>query len=639
MPQIAKRILFIGWDGADWRIIIPLIDEGKMPNLEKLVNNGVMGNIASLEPMLSPMLWTSIATGKYADRHQILGFAEPDGCTGKIRPVSSTSRKCKALWNILSENGLRCGVINWFASHPAEKINGFIVTDRFGFSREGQKIPDMAVYPDSLGEELLELIMKPSDITPMQVLPFIQGPEAIDTRNDRNLHILIDLLAQCSTTHNITTYLMENEEWDFLAAYYPAIDRFGHAFMEYYPPKMAHVSDKDFRHYNYVVKGCYRFHDMMLGRLLELAGEETTVIIASDHGFHNTGLRPQRSARIVDGNPVAYHRKFGCLVINGPGIKKDMRIYGSSLLDIAPTVLALSGVPVPKDMDGNVLRQIFEGDNFTYDAIETYEGQNGPDESIEASDTSDQWAGQEILKSLAELGYLGIELQGTDEEVLENIKSGRIINLTRVYTSTNRPGEAVRELDKLSEHCKDEYIKLLYVINFIKMNEYVRAEEILNEVFAKGQGGPQLNYQMGLLRYYQGRNEEALKYLYKAAAFDRQNPHLYYQTGQVYLAMAKWNDARKAFAKALSMDDENAPAHDGLGVVYLKLGDPEKAVEELMRSVALLHYQPMAHCHLGIALAECGQFDWAVSAFSIAIEQAPDNPMPKQLLAELLAKK
>lgn len=58
-----RKVLLLGWDAADWKVINPLIDQGKMPNLARLVEGGVMGNIATLQPLLSPMLWTSIATG------------------------------------------------------------------------------------------------------------------------------------------------------------------------------------------------------------------------------------------------------------------------------------------------------------------------------------------------------------------------------------------------------------------------------------------------------------------------------------------------------------------------------------------------------------------------------------------------
>ena len=81
-------------------MITRLIDAGVMPSLERFVNRGVMGKLATLEPPFSPMLWTSIATGKLADKHGILGFSEPTPERIGIRPVASTSRKVKAIWNI-----------------------------------------------------------------------------------------------------------------------------------------------------------------------------------------------------------------------------------------------------------------------------------------------------------------------------------------------------------------------------------------------------------------------------------------------------------------------------------------------------------------------------------------------------------
>ena len=90
---LAKKVLLIGWDAADWKVATPLMDQGLMPSLDDLVSHGVMGNLATLRPVLSPMLWNSIATGKRADKHGIHGFMEPDPHAGALRPVTSTSRK------------------------------------------------------------------------------------------------------------------------------------------------------------------------------------------------------------------------------------------------------------------------------------------------------------------------------------------------------------------------------------------------------------------------------------------------------------------------------------------------------------------------------------------------------------------
>ena len=126
-----RKVLLIGWDAADWEHINPLLEAGLMPTLDQMINEGVMGNLATLEPILSPMLWNSVATGMLPEKHGILGFIEPDPVNGGVRPYTSTSRKVKALWNILTQSGLKSNIIGWWASHPAEPIDGCIVTNHF----------------------------------------------------------------------------------------------------------------------------------------------------------------------------------------------------------------------------------------------------------------------------------------------------------------------------------------------------------------------------------------------------------------------------------------------------------------------------------------------------------------------------
>ena len=79
------------------------------------------------------------------------------------------------------------------------------------------------------------------------------------------------LVAQTASIHAMATRLMERGDWDFGAVYYEGIDRFGHEFMEFHPPKMDAVSDEDFEAYRHCMTGIYRFHDMMLESLLALA--------------------------------------------------------------------------------------------------------------------------------------------------------------------------------------------------------------------------------------------------------------------------------------------------------------------------------------------------------------------------------
>ncbi|MEI2724209.1 MAG: alkaline phosphatase family protein [Verrucomicrobiota bacterium] len=129
MPK--PRVLLIGWDAADWKVIQPLLDAGQMPNLSRLIADGLRGNLATLYPVLSPMLWTSIATGKRAYKHGIHGFTEPLPDGAGVRPISLLSRNTKAIWNILNQTGHRSIVVGWWPSHPAEPINGVMVSNHF----------------------------------------------------------------------------------------------------------------------------------------------------------------------------------------------------------------------------------------------------------------------------------------------------------------------------------------------------------------------------------------------------------------------------------------------------------------------------------------------------------------------------
>ncbi len=636
MERISKRVLLIGWDGADWKVIDPLLEAGHMPNLKRLLERGVMGNVASLTPMLSPILWTSIATGKHADKHGILGFAEPDG-NGKIRPVTSTSRQCKALWNILSERGLKAGVVNWFASHPAEKIDGFVVTDRYapavGAPDKEWPPVERSVHPADLLEEACKLRVHPAATTPMQVAPFIPKLAELDPQKDQNLHQLRILLSHCASVHAVTTWLMAEREWDFLGVYYDAIDRFAHAFMEYHPPKMPHVSDEDFEHYKEVMTGCFRFHDMMLGRMMQLAGEDTTIIILSDHGFHSDHLRPEGSSKIKDGRPVAWHRQHGVLVISGPNIKKDERVYGASLLDITPTILALLGCPVAQDMDGNALTQIIDAEAPPdVETVETYEADDKNTVATEAGAETeeDPWVAQQMLERLAGLGYI------EQNESVDGVILDRARNLGQVYAATGRPALAIEQYEEvLAKKPEDKGCKMAIASCRLEMGQLSECESAVIDVLSDKADAPQANLYLGIISFRRGDTDAALKYLKEAEKADPRMPGLHCQIGNVYLRRQRWKDAERTFKKALDIDADSAEAHDGLGVAYRWQKQSAEAVHEHMQSIGLLHYRPQTHIHLGLALAETGQTDWAIRAFNVALEQNPNNPFPHRCLAQL----
>ena len=235
-----SRLLLVGWDAADWKVIDPLLAKGEMPHLARLLEQGVRGNLATIHPPLSPMVWTSIATGKRPPKHGICGFTEPTPDGLSVRPISNLGRKTKALWNIVHQNGKRSIVVGWWPSHPAEPIRGAMVSDLFplkGEHKPGAPMPMGAVAPASLADRMAELRVHPTEISGEILSLFVPGWQKIDQEKDKSLHDLAGIIAETMSVHAAATDLMETEPWDLAAIYYAGIDHFCHRFMRYHAGK------------------------------------------------------------------------------------------------------------------------------------------------------------------------------------------------------------------------------------------------------------------------------------------------------------------------------------------------------------------------------------------------------------------
>ncbi|MCU0433200.1 MAG: alkaline phosphatase family protein [Bacteroidia bacterium] len=640
MSRKAKRVILLGWDAADWKMIHPLLDAGYMPALQQLIDNGVIGNIATLDPPLSPMLWTSIATGKTADKHGILGFVEPDPNTGNIRPSTVTSRKVKALWNILQQNNIKSHVVGWWPSHPAEPIDGVAVSNQFSRSKgrvdEPWPVAENSVHPPELAETLAQCRVHPAELTWAHLMPFVPDLKKIDQEKDTRLASIAVLLAQSSTYHAAATWIMENREWEFLALYMNEIDQFGHLFMKYHPPMLPDTNVEDFELFKGVMNAAYRFHDMMLARLMELAGEDTVFVLLSDHGFHSDHLRPRQLPN-DPAAPAHEHAPYGVLCISGPGIRKDDRIYGATLLDIAPTVLTLFGIPAGEDMDGRVLAQAFEQTEIPprIPSWENVEGRSGqhPGEFRE-----DPWAAQEALKQLVELGY--IEAPGEDaEKTVKAVTLESRFYLARVFLNTRRPAEALPILEEL--HAQAPFI-MRYTLRligcYLQLGRTADARNVVDRIRSANERHtdlPALDVLEGNLLFAEGRPRKALLALQRAEKSASHNPGVHQLIGQSYIATRNWRDAERAFIRALAIDPDNALAHHGLAVALLRQDKIEQAIDEALNAVGLLHHFPSAHYHLGEALMKAGMHDRAAEAFSLTVHLQPGNSRAHHWLVKL----
>jgi arylsulfatase A-like enzyme len=370
-PRV-KQILVVALDGATWRILGPLVQSGRTPNLARLAREGVWAELATLEPTVSPAIWTTIATGMLPERHGILGFDGVPGETMKTLP-NAGMRKVKAWWEIFDDAGLTSGTIGWWASWPADPLGdgSYLVSDRVTYTRFEEVVHESSLdahdaEPPFLLPEVLSLVERPEEID-RKVVRFFLGvddaqTERLLTRDYRMgdpFQEFVYVYQSDRSTFKIAKRMLAEQPVDVASVYFTGIDTLSHLFWHWaFPeefPKLD-IPEAQVDRFGHVIDKYYVLMDRYIGELLEIMGGDTTVIVVSDHGFGGTGRLPWSGGhgRLTEGAPIA---PPGVLILSGPGIAGGGRKIEANVLDLAPTLLTLEGLPAARDMRGRVLTQ------------------------------------------------------------------------------------------------------------------------------------------------------------------------------------------------------------------------------------------------------------------------------------------
>jgi predicted AlkP superfamily phosphohydrolase/phosphomutase len=303
----------------------------------------VRATLETLRPALSPAVWTTIATGHLPARHGITGFTSTNTQDGF---VSSDDRQCEALWTILSRRGRTVGFVGWWVTWPAEHVSGYVVSERFLLP--GHEKVERTTYPSGLAKEL--------DAAIPESWPWLDqtladgrlkllsdqgpGPEPV---TPARLRLAWFLYGQDHRGEEAALHLLRSrarpEVFGFLSR---KVDLASHYMARFVPKDLEELNDLEMAR---VLEPVYRYEDELLGRLLEAAGENESVVVVSDHGFERSG-------------PGYDHKSSsppGILVAWGPLFRQGVVLKSASVLDVAPTLLHALGLPVADDMRGAVL--------------------------------------------------------------------------------------------------------------------------------------------------------------------------------------------------------------------------------------------------------------------------------------------
>lgn len=270
--KAANRVLLIGLDGASWNFVLPLIQEGRLPNIKKLINSGSSGKLITLDCLTSPVIWTTVATGKPESVHGITGFLirQPDSEEALL--ATSQMRKTRAIWNLLGDYHKKSGVVGYMATWPAEKINGVMISDRkFDDSYLSLTFaePPMA---DLCTEETFKMFSRSLEDNP--------NVRRVANHKPENAYFRQDIF-----NYRAASYLLKNNKYDFFTVYLRGIDIACHDPENYMHPEGAVATEEQMVRYQNMIKEYYCSYDNIIGELLRDIDSNTTIVLISDHGF------------------------------------------------------------------------------------------------------------------------------------------------------------------------------------------------------------------------------------------------------------------------------------------------------------------------------------------------------------------
>lgn len=445
------RVIVLGLDAVDPDVVDLLIAEGKLPNFERLKREGAYSRLHSPPPLLSPIIWTTIATGKKPSDHGIGHFITDDPETGRPLPVTSDMRRVKALWNIFSERDRKVAVVGWWATWPAETVRGVLVSDHAAYHfLMGQMLNRDSstagvTYPEDTLSEIGSLLRQPADVGYDDLAPFIDiDPAELDRpfEFENELSHFRWALAAAETYRDIGLHLWRTERPDLLMVYIEAVDTTSHLFGHLFRQQgLVGELVAQQRRYGRAVEQMYVFADSVVGAYLAQMDERTTLVVVSDHGF-KLGELPNDPSRTRDMRRVseAYHRPEGILFLYGADVRSGVRVDHPETVDIAPTVLSLGGLPVADDLVGRVLDEVVE--RAAPARIATYESPGAkPPRAVRGRDDDVDSA---LLGRLESLGYIGAGSTSNDR------------NLANILLREGRFEEAANSFRALAEANPDE---------------------------------------------------------------------------------------------------------------------------------------------------------------------------------------
>jgi len=380
-----RRVVVVGVDGLSPSDVTAARDGG-MPAFARLARQGAFAPLATVKPTEGPPVWTTMMTGRLPRDHGIssantyrLRGSDSDWALlpkaalvralervrlAERRPIASTARRRRALWNVLDAFGLPTGLVRVWGTYPPETIRGFVVSPYFHLLLGDPTRAAGTVFPPDLLPVIRARAVSPRDLDPA-LLADLADAAASSALDDPLMRTLAEeSLAPDLTYARAAQVLQQAYSPSLLVVSFHGYEAAGHVFYRYaHPDAFGNVSADDARRYGRVPARYASLVGRWVAEIEKDLGPGDVLVVLSGYGLEPTPLW-RRLLGIFTGTAVgaATHGggPDGVLLVAGGGIRPGAAPARASVLDVAPTLLYLLGLPVARDMEGRVLTEILE---------------------------------------------------------------------------------------------------------------------------------------------------------------------------------------------------------------------------------------------------------------------------------------
>lgn len=264
----SPKLIILGWDAATWKVLMPWVEEGYLPHLASMMDNGTYGTLHSTPLPVSPAAWTTIITGKNPANHSVYDWFSRDEGGYEVSYVHTGQIKSRAVWQYLNQVGLRVGVFNLPMLYPAVPLDGFMLS---GLAAPGAHADGFSYPTDLVGE--IETAVGPYWTTEPEIYQYGREQEYLD-----------NILAWLEYQKEALEYLFEHHPCDVYWLVFMQTDHIQHKFWRYmdesYP---GYQPEHDSQFKDAILKVFQRLDDI-LGAWQAGSGDDTHFLLLSDHG-------------------------------------------------------------------------------------------------------------------------------------------------------------------------------------------------------------------------------------------------------------------------------------------------------------------------------------------------------------------